>query len=146
MNKKMNNITSKSNEQQFNLENDVMIREIINKTKKIRNCIIYDEDNTLEEEKIHFDRIVKMYGDWTGYEVSCNEIVFDAETIEEKYYLTFAENLRKVLSEKYARNVVVYLIKSDNLIELRYHSYREDEDLWLDDNLDIYNDAILCCL
>ena len=78
---------------------DLITEEIVSKTKIIRDCVIFDEDGTLDESKINFSRILKFVMDWTGYEVSCNE--------------------------------------------LRFPTYRKDEGLWLDKDLNKYDNPIL---
>ena len=78
---------------------DLITEEVVSKTKLIRDCIIFDEDGMLDESEINFSRILKFDKDWTGYEVSCNE--------------------------------------------LRFHTYRKDEGLWLDKDLNKYDNPIL---
>ena len=69
---------------------NLITEEVVSKTKLIRDCIIFE---------INFSRILKFDKDWTGYEVSCNE--------------------------------------------LRFHTYRKDEGLWLDKDLNKYDNPIL---
>ena len=84
-----------------------------------------------------------MFGDWTGYEVSCNELRFSRKLINPNVFFTLAEKLSEMLLQKYAKKVVIYIIMHDNEVELRFHVYREKEGLWLDEDLDKYNIPIL---
>ena len=131
-------------EEEYNVQLDNVINKIVDNIKIIKECIIYDEDGTLEEEKINFDRILKFVGDWTGYEVSCNEFRFEKEIIKPNQFLIFANKLSNKISQKYnEKKNVIYIILNDD-VELRFHTYRENEKLWLDENLNQYDIPILC--
>ncbi len=41
---------------------------------------------------------------------------------------------------------MVYISVYDDEIELRFHTYRKNESLWLDENLDKYDTPILYCI
>lgn len=145
MNDMMNVILKDKKEKEFYLQLDVVLAEIVDKTKKIKDCIIYDKDGTLEEEKINFNRIIQFVGDWTGYEVSCNELRFERKSIPQSQFLVLASRLSDMLSQKFnGKEIVVYILLCDNEIELRFHTYREDEGLWLDKDLNKYDMPILC--
>lgn len=147
MNDRMKLILKDERGQGCYLEIDAIVTEITNNTKIIRDCIIYDKDGVLEEEKINFERILKMVGDWTGYEVSCNELRFNLEVISPRYFLKFADKLSSMLIQKYTqKKVVVYITLYDDEIELRFHTYSKDERLWLDKDLNKYNVPILCLM
>ena len=74
LNSAMEKLLLNENDKKEALETGMIIREVVNKTKIIKDCIIFDENGKLEESKINFDRILKLVGDWTGYEISCNEL------------------------------------------------------------------------
>ena len=66
-------------------------------------------------------------------------------SIQPEQYLAFAEGLGRLLSDTYGgRECAVYLLLVDDEIELRFHTIRENEPLWLDENLDAYDSPILC--
>lgn len=144
MNEKMKKILKEKEKKISSLEIDAIVNEIVNKTKIIKDCIIYDKDRMLEENKINFNRILEMVGDWTGYEVSCNEIRFSQEVVAISEIFRLVDKLYCLLSQKYAKNIVIYLILHDDEIELRFHTYRKEERLWLDKDLNKYNIPILC--
>ena len=136
MNDMMNAILKDEKELEFSLQLDSILTEIVSKTKKIKDCIIYDKDRTLEEEKITFDKILQFVGDWTGYEVSCNELRFERNNISQGQFRVLASRLGDMLSQKFnGKEIVVYILLCDNEIELRFHTYRENEGLWLDKDL-----------
>lgn len=144
MNDMMNAILKDEKEPESSLQLDSILTEIVSKTKKIKDCIIYDKYETLEEEKINFDRILRFVGDWTGYEVSCNELRFERNSISQSQFGVLASRLGDMLSQKCnGKQIVVYISLCDNEIELRFHTYREDEGLWLDKDLNKYDMPIL---
>lgn len=144
MNDMMNAILKDEKGEESTLQLDSILIEIVSKTKKIKDCIVYDKDGTLEEEKINFDRIFQFVGDWTGYEVSCNELRFERNSISQSQFEVLASRLGDMLSQKFnGKEIVVYILLCDNEIELRFHTYREDEVLWLDKDLNKYDMPIL---
>lgn len=145
MNEIMKLILEGEENQECNLHIDKILYEIIDKTKMIKDCIIYDKDGTLKEDNINFNRVIDFFGDWTGYEVSCNELILERQEIPPKYFSTLANRLSCLLSQKYdVKRIVVYISLCDDEIELRFHTYREDEKLWLDEDLNKYDIPILC--
>lgn len=146
MNDRMKKILKRKEKQAAYLEINGIVTEIVNKTKTIKDCIIYDEDGMLEEDRINFNNILKMFGDWTGYEVSCNEIRFSQKLINASGFLILADKLSCSLAQKYAKNIVVYIMMYSDEIELRFHTYREGDKLWLDEDLNKYNIPILCLI
>lgn len=126
------------------LQLESILDEIVRKTKKIKNCIVYDKDGTLEENKINFNKIIQFVGDWTGYEVSCNEFRFERECISKYQFLILASKLNDMLSRKFnEKEIAVYILLYENEIELRFHIYRSDEGFWLDKDLNKYDIPIL---
>lgn len=147
MNDMMNAILRDEKVEESSLQLDAMLTEIVSKTKEIKDCIIYDKDGTLEAEKINFKRIIQFVGDWTGYEVSCNELRFERKSIPQSQFEVLASRLGDMLSQKFnGKEIVVYISLCDNEIELRFHTHREDERLWLDKDLNKYDMPILCWL
>ena len=144
MNEKMKKILKVKGGQASCLKINAIVNQIVNNTKIIKGCIIFDKDGTLEEDKINFTRILKMVGDKTGYEVSCNEFRFSQEMLGTNEILMLADKLSKSLSQKCTKIIVVYIALCNDEIELRFHSYRKDEGLWLDNDLDQYDIPILC--
>ena len=80
----------------------------------------------------------------TGYEVDSNEIIIDKEDIDESCHMALADVLIDELQRKYSgKKFVVYILDMDEYIAVRFHTYREDEGLWLDEDLNKYDEPIL---
>ena len=104
--------------------------------------MIFDENGTLNEERMNFDRILKIVG--AGYEVSSNELRFSKGEIPRNQILYFVDCLNLELSRKYGeRKFGIIISLYDGSVDLRFHTYREEEGLWLDNNLDKYDVPIL---
>lgn len=122
----------------------LITEEVVNKTKLVRDCVIFDESGKLDENKINFSRILKFVKDWTGYEISCNELRFSKEEIPPNQFLYLAEELGTKFSEEYeGRKFGIIISLLDEWVDLRFHTYREAEGLWLDKNLNKYDTPIL---
>lgn len=137
----MNQILLKEGEKK-GLQAEMISKQVIKKTRLIRNCVIFDENGTLNEERMNFDRILKIVG--AGYEVSSNELRFSEKEIPRNQILYFVDCLNLELSRKYReRKFGIIISVYDESIDLRFHTYREEEGLWLDNNLDKYDVPIL---
>ena len=137
----MSQILLKEGEKQ-GLQAKMISKEVIKKTRLIRNCVIFDENGTLNEERMNFDRILKIVG--AGYEVSSNELRFSKGEIPRNQILYFVDCLNLELSRKYGeRKFGIIISLYDGSVDLRFHTYREEEGLWLDNNLDKYDVPIL---
>lgn len=137
----MNQILLREGEKK-GLQAEMISKQVIKKTRLIRNCVIFDENGTLNEERMNFDRILKIVG--AGYEVSSNELRFSEGEIPRNQILYFVDCLNLELSRKYGeRKFGIIISLYDGSIDLRFHTYREEEGLWLDNNLDKYDVPIL---
>ena len=137
----MNQILLKEGEKK-GLQAEMISKQVIKKTRLIRNCVIFDENGTLNEERMNFDRILKIVG--AGYEVSSNELRFSKGEIPRNQILYFVDCLNLELSRKYGeRKFGIIISLYDGSVDLRFHTYREEEGLWLDNNLDKYDVPIL---
>ena len=137
----MNQILLKEGEKK-GLQAEMISKQVIKKTRLIRNCVIFDKNGTLNEERMNFDRILKIVG--AGYEVSSNELRFSEGEIPRNQILYFVDCLNLELSRKYGeRKFGIIISLYDGSIDLRFHTYREEEGLWLDNNLDKYDVPIL---
>lgn len=144
MNELMKKILLNGGEQNNLTEIDPIVEKIVNKTKLINNCVIYDKDGTLKEEEINFERIIKFVGNWTGYEVSCNEFRFSKKAIPSEQFLNLAKKLHSALLKKYNGRIFAIVISLyDEAVDLRFHTYRENEGFWLNQDLNKYDSPIL---
>lgn len=121
-----------------------LAKEIVSNTRKIYDCLVYDKECEINETKINFDRIMMMYGDRTGYEVSCNEIRLKKDRLLKNQFTTFLVEFDREITAKFSRKVVIYIQEFEDSLELRFHSFREHEKLWLSENLDDYDIPIVC--
>ncbi|WP_281518730.1 hypothetical protein [Thomasclavelia cocleata] len=143
MNKAMEEIVSTQIIESYNNEINSILDKIVQKTRRIQDSVIFDEDE-IDESTIDFERIFKFVDDWTGYEISCNEIRIEKSILSSNQYVTFANMLHEMLKNKYIdKKFVVYICLNDNYIEVRFHTYRENEGFWLNENLNIYRNPIL---
>lgn len=121
------------------------MQQVISGSKLIKDCVVFDYEGDLKEENINFGRIMKFMGDWMGFEVFYNELRYEKTELPYNQYLNLVAKLVDALEEKYDRKFVIYLSNTnDGFIDLRYHSYRESEGFWLDENLDVYDNPVLC--
>lgn len=70
-----------------------IVKGILENTKKIHDCVIYDENNEVNNE-INFNKIISMYYDLTGFEMFCNEILFLRS--DEGYYYNPEDNFEEI--------------------------------------------------
>lgn len=144
MNDQMRKIISNDNDQKCDEKMHEFLKGIINRTKIIRDCVIYDDEG-IDESDVDFDSVLKMFGDLTGYEVNCNEFRYEKNKIITYSCLDIATDLNHMLENKYRnRKFVIYVCVGDECIEVRFHTYRETEGSWLDEDLNKYNKPILC--
>ncbi len=101
MNDRMKRILKEGKQDERRTKTRFIAEEIIEKTKLIKECIIYDEKQDLDESKINFDIILKIVKDLTEYEISCNELRFYQDEIPVDQILYFVESIESLLSLKY---------------------------------------------
>ena len=143
MNNEMKKIVSNQTIENCDNKFGTILDNIIKKTRRIKESVIYDEDE-IDESTIDFERVFNFVGDWTGYEISCNEIRIETVMLSSNQYVTFANMLQKMLKNKYKdKDFIVYIYLNDDYIEVRFHVYREKEGFWLNENLNMYNNPIL---
>lgn len=144
INNAMKKLLSNEKREIETLKTKLLVKDIVRKTKLMKDCIIFDEQGELKEDKINVDKILKFAVDWTGYEISCNELRYSKFEIPPSQFLCFVEDLYMELSQKYVgKRFGIVLSLVDEAVELRFHTYRENEGLWLDRNLNRYENPIL---
>lgn len=151
LNTKMENIIYEHNNksEDFNKCISEFCDNYLLKTKRILDCIIYDQEGDLSEEKINFERLLQFYGDWTGYEASCNEIrLTDYLELNKNnigYILDVFNSFKKGLLNMYPNRKFCIIISIDEQdITMRFHTYRKEEGMWLSEDLESYDNPILC--
>ncbi|WOC56480.1 hypothetical protein [Bacillus halotolerans] len=121
---------------------------------KVDDCFILDlEDELTDNPTINWNRILKMYGDKTGYEASCNELrindYLDYSDLSGEeilfYALQVVDGWEHHLKEKFPEHKFVVIISIDEgFATIRFYKYREKESSWLKADIEEYgNEAIL---
>ncbi|WP_458104638.1 hypothetical protein M1D69_02905 [Bacillus sp. PK3-037] len=121
---------------------------------KVDDCFILDlEDEFTDSSTINWNRILKMYGDKTGYEASCNELrindYLDYNDLSDEEILLYAlqvmDGWEHHLKEKFPEHKFVVIISIDEgFATLRFYKYREEESSWLKPDIEEYRtEAIL---
>lgn len=116
----------------------------------VHDCVIIDIDNEIKIEKINFDRILSMFQDRTGYEASCNEMRLNdyIDLPNETAALKTAEIImqvweNKLLLEYPQCSFCMILSIHEGYATLRFHQIRDNEQPWLDDDLESYKDEAI---
>ena len=144
MNEKMKAIISTYCQKEMEPRIESIIRNIVDHVKEVYQCNVYDPSGDIQEDQIDLEKIILFSGDMTGYEVDSNEIIIDKEDIYESCHMALADVLIDELQRKYSgKKFVVYILDMDESIAVRFHTYREDEGLWLDEDLNKYDEPIL---
>ncbi|MBY8911647.1 hypothetical protein KY305_02585 [Bacillus sp. YC2] len=120
---------------------------------KIDDCFILDLENELSNtQSINWDRILKMYGDKTGYEASCNELrvndCLDNENLSEDEVLIYAfhvmDGWEHQLNESFPEHKFILILTVDEgYATLRFYKFREEESSWLNEDIEKNGEAVL---
>lgn len=111
---------------------DELFSEIVKYTHPVGKAIIFDKDDITEFD-VNWDRVL-LKTNYTGYEYCCNEFIVPIETVENIPMEILALDFLKRLKKKYIDVVlVVYSFVHDGNLEFRFHVFREDEGIWIDD-------------
>ena len=111
--------------------------DILSKIKQIYDCIIYDENEAVNNMITDRD-ITEKYGDKTAFEMWYNEIRLSSYSkFDEGYILPFLNIIGKTLASKYSKQFcyIIYITNTQD-IDFRFHIYRKEEGLWLDENIE----------
>lgn len=144
MSDSMKRLLKKSRKEIDRVKLNGISQNLVQSTKLIKDCVIFDETNKLDENKINFVQVLKFFKDWTGYEIGCNELRISISEIPYQGFMYFVEKLNADLVKKYkGRKFGIILSIVNQEIDLRFHIYRADEGLWLDKDLNKYSNPIL---
>ncbi|MBS4537551.1 hypothetical protein GOQ27_03700 [Clostridium sp. D2Q-11] len=138
----------------FNISTvNVDVSQLLNvfnpKIKDVYGCLIIDNNDEIQLNDINFHRIISMYGDKTGYEASCNEIRLNdyikGDIYEVKDVISLGFMILNIwsliLKESYPNyNFCLIISSNKKIVTLRFHIVREEENIWLSDNLQDYKD------
>jgi hypothetical protein len=137
-------------EESINLKVDEFSQKVFSTIKLIDDCVvIVDYHNEMKQGVLNYDKILSRYGDYTGYEASCNELrisdFIEIKNFEEApFLLRLLNNLKTFLNNRYPQYnfVIIGCIKKSE-IELRFHILRKNEESWLSEDIDEFNEAII---
>ena len=111
--------------------------DILSKIKQIYDCVIYDENEAVNNMVTDRD-IIEKYGDKTAFEMWYNEIRLSSyNKFDEGYILPFLNIIGKTLESKYSKQFcyIIYITNTQD-IDFRFHIYRKEEGLWLDEDIE----------
>lgn len=118
--------------------------------QKVKDCMIITEKNVCELEKV-FDSIIETYTDKTGYEASntetrINYYIENEISVETSIQIAFmvigiwALRLKQLEPE----SKFCFIICSDeDFVEIRFHKVRDNENLWLEEDIESYQDEAI---
>ena len=147
-NKLMVKISSLPDAADFNHKTMIgkQINNIIGKLKIKRNCIIYQDPTFDINDEGRADN--NMYND-VLFEASQNEINLNIELNEEdinkREALYFFSLFNKCLKERYSELMFCSIMSLDNMNNwvFRFHIYRGMDNMWIDKNIDNYQEPIM---
>jgi hypothetical protein len=116
----------------------------------INGCYILDLENELDSRSINWNRLMKIHGNKTGYEASCNELRINDYLDDNKtqddiliYGLRILHDWKDKLKRDYVNQKFVLILSFDKTyVTLRFHKKREGEN-WLNSDLGKYQESIL---
>lgn len=148
MKKLLEYISTNLNEEEIKLNVQQLARLVSPPLKKVKDCIIISEKNIniLEE---NFDNAIKMYMDKTGYEANNTETRIDCY-FEDKISMVTGTQIALIVIEVWKLKLkqiepdskfCIILCSDEECVEIRFHKVRDEENSWLLDNLEEYEDG-----
>ena len=124
-----------------NYEKEILF--VLSHLKLVLDCVLYDPQNDLDIESINTDMILKIHGDWTGYEASTNEVGLNSNEFYPCSIPPMSSLLIKGLKKQYPNRTFCVITSIDNQrAYIRFHTVRNDEPLWCDLNVDNYDEPV----
>ena len=144
MNQKMLNIVSKEYLTGNTRIADKIINDIVDNTILKNECLLYDKDGQIRKAPISIEWIKENFSDLIGYEVTINELKFDKESFSDINLFYFMYELSNKFEMKFSKKIVSYISLHESDIDIRFHTFRTDETDWLCNDLDCYDNPIMC--
>lgn len=145
LNRKMTEMLQ-SSQKHYKGSLDSICEEIITKTKCINDCIVYDSTGELHDESINWNYVLRVMHDKTGFEMFQNEIDIDSDIFNSRDIFVFLLKFYNKLVTKYPNRVFCIILYFNGRGGIRFHTYRPEEGLWLSQEVDRYDNAILYLL
>ncbi|MBO4385401.1 MAG: hypothetical protein J5817_00115 [Treponema sp.] len=144
MNQKMVNVLDKKTSADNKERADVIIKDILENTILKNDWLLYDKDKKIQKSTISAQWAKETFSDFVGYEATVNEIRYDKKDFSDINFFYLVNKLSNELETKFHRKIVLYLSLHATDVDIRFHTFRPIENDWLSENLDSYDNPILC--
>lgn len=116
----------------------------------VNDCFILDIDHSLMVDEINWGKVLAFFGDYTGYESSCNEIRIDdflpCDLDSDRLLqisLQVMDRWVETLKLSYPENSFIVILSCDlDHATLRFHKWREGEGVWMNEDLEQFEEAV----
>ena len=119
--------------------------DVLGKVRQVGDCVVYDECGALDGKTVSEEEITKRYGDRTGFEMWHNEIRLSRyERFNIGCVLPFLEAVKERMKALFPRQFcyIVYVTGTQD-VDFRFHVYREEEGMWLDEDIEQVAEPLL---
>ncbi len=127
------------------------VRNLLNPPlKKVKDCIIIS-DKSVEILETFYDKAIEMYTDKTGYEASNTETRIN-DFFEKNISMEEGTKIALVVLEQWGSKLkqiepsakfCLIISCDEECVEIRFHKMHEGEAMWLDENLENYDDGAI---
>ena len=115
---------------------------IVEKTRLIGEAVVYDDEG-IDETKVDFSRIFSFVNDWTGYEISCNEIQVNCSQYSADDCIILIRDIKNALEDCFQnRRFVVFVTITEQEAVIQFHTFRENAQSWLLQDIELYSEPI----
>ena len=121
-----------------------IVQNIVDNTILKGEMLLYDKEKKYLKSSISLQWIKDKFQDFTGYENSINEICYNQDCFSDINIFYFLNKLDVELKKKFYKEIVLYLSFHDLYVDIRFHIFRSHEGNILNDNLDLYEEPIIC--
>jgi len=121
-----------------------IVKNIVDNTILKAEMLLYDKEKKYLKSSISLQWIKDKFQDFTGYENSINEICYNQDYFSDINIFYFINKLNVELKKKFCKEIVLYLSFHDLYVDIRFHIFRSHEGNILNDNLDLYEEPIIC--
>ncbi|MGL4655403.1 MAG: hypothetical protein ACRCWM_05930 [Sarcina sp.] len=143
MNNQMENILQEIKKLNKDEVNITQLQEVLfPKITKVHDCFIIDNKSELDESKVKYDFIKRVFGDRTMYEISCNEVCINFyvepndNLLVAKVGFVVMEAWKYRLKSEYPKeNFCIVMEVSDTHTILRFHKFKAEEGLVIGNDL-----------
>lgn len=143
MNDRMKKIIPDETDCELDEEVSAFINDIIRYTREVKDCVIYDDEG-IDESEIDPPSLFRLVGNLTGYEMGCNEFRLERSKFKAAQFQTTANVMNDMLKSKFKnRDFVVYIFVDEEFVQIRFHTYRAAEGLWVSSDLNSCTNPVL---